>query len=159
MWFITWLGTSSASIWIRDQSPWLWPFCETLHFIGLALVIGFAGVFDLRLLGALKQIPIAALKRCLPWAMAGLTLNLLTGVVFFTTNPYGYAINPLWWAKIGVLGIAGLNAALFEVLFGRTISLLDDAIPLSARVIGDVVALVVRGPRAGPPAGVRRGND
>ena len=136
MWFITWLGATSASAWIRDQSPWLWPFCETLHFIGLALVIGFAGVFDLRLLGALKQVPVAALKRCLPWAMGGLTLNLLTGIVFFTANPYQYAINPIWWAKVGVLGIAGLNAAAFEIMLGGTVASGSDAMPLPARVIG-----------------------
>ena len=157
MWFITWLGTSSASIWIRDQSPWLWPFCETLHFIGLALVIGFAGVFDLRLLGALKQIPIAALKRCLPWAMAGLTLNLLTGVVFFTANPYQYAINPLWWGQD-----RRPRHRRSECRAVRSPVRPDDLATRRrdpAVGTGDrrgVVALVVRGPRAGPPAGVRR---
>ena len=32
--------------------PWVWPLCETLHFVGLALVIGVAGFFDLRLMGS-----------------------------------------------------------------------------------------------------------
>jgi hypothetical protein len=35
--------------------PWLWAICETLHFIGLALLIGTAGVFDLRLLGLIRR--------------------------------------------------------------------------------------------------------
>ena len=26
--------------------PWLWPACETLHFIGLALLVGAAGLFS-----------------------------------------------------------------------------------------------------------------
>jgi len=136
--FVTWLGATSASAWIRDPSPWLWPLSETLHFIGLALVVGIAGVFDLRLLGALKQIPIAALKRCLPWAMGGLAVNLLTGIVFFTANPYQYAINPVWWGKVAFLGMAGMNAAIFETMLSRAVVSLGpaDPMPLSARIVG-----------------------
>ena len=136
--FIAWLGASSASVWIRDQSPWLWPLCETLHFIGLALVVGVAGVFDLRLLGALKPIPIAALKRCLPWAMSGFGLNLLTGVVFFTANPYQYFINPAWWAKLAFLALAVMNAVTFETVLSRHVLALgpDETTPLSSKVVG-----------------------
>lgn len=136
--FISWLGASSASVWIRDQSPWLWPLCETLHFIGLALVVGVAGVFDLRLLGALKRIPLVALKQCLPWAMGGLAINLLTGVVFFTANPYQYYVNPIWWTKVGFLGLAGLNALVFETILSRPILEMgpNDAMPFASKVVG-----------------------
>jgi len=141
--FITWLGATSASVWIRDQSPWLWPLCETLHFIGLALVIGVAGVFDLRLLGWLKKIPIGALKRCLPWAMAGFTVNLLTGIVFFTANPYQYFINPAWWAKLAFLALAGVNALTFETVLSRHVLALGpgEAMPLSSKMVGGLSLL------------------
>jgi hypothetical protein len=45
-------------------SPWLGFYlaCETLHFIGLALVIGNIGLLDLRLLGVEKRIPVAPLS-------------------------------------------------------------------------------------------------
>lgn len=136
--FITWLGATSASLWIRDQSPWLWPLCESLHFMGLALLVGVAGVFDLRLVGALKQIPVGALKRCLPWAMGGFAINLLTGIVFFTGNPYQYYVNPAWWGKVCFLGISGVNALVFETTLSTRVLALGpgDAMPLPAKVVG-----------------------
>jgi hypothetical protein len=112
--FITWLSRTAVSVWVRDQSPWLWPFCESLHFMGLVLVIGIAGAFDLRLMGFLRPIPVAALKRCLPWAIAGGVINLVTGLVFFVGSPYQYASNWAWWAKVTFLGAAAFNAVLFE---------------------------------------------
>ena len=36
---------------------WEWPIAESLHFIGLSMLIGTVGVFDLRLMGLGKQIP------------------------------------------------------------------------------------------------------
>ena len=35
---IQWLQATQLSLWI-NQSTWVWPLCETLHFIGLTLVI------------------------------------------------------------------------------------------------------------------------
>ncbi len=36
---------------IRTYEPWLWPLCETLHYLGLSLLLGTVGLFDLRVLG------------------------------------------------------------------------------------------------------------
>ena len=33
------------------HSLWGWPICESLHFLGLCLLIGAIGLFDLRLMG------------------------------------------------------------------------------------------------------------
>ena len=30
----------------RDQVGWLWPLCESLHFLALCVLIGAAGLFD-----------------------------------------------------------------------------------------------------------------
>ena len=46
---------------------WAWPVCETVHFFGLALLVGIVGMFDLRMLGIAPDVPIAQLKRLLPW--------------------------------------------------------------------------------------------
>jgi hypothetical protein len=138
MTFITWLGTSPASAWIRDQSPWLWPLCETLHFMGLALLIGFVVVFDLRLLGMLKQIPLGALRGGMVWAFTAVGINLVTGLIFFTANPYQYYVNPVWWAKVSFLLISGLNALYFETtLSTRALALgPDEETPRSCKIVG-----------------------
>ena len=33
------------------NSPWGWPTAESIHFLGLAMLIGTVGVFDLRVRG------------------------------------------------------------------------------------------------------------
>ena len=35
------------------NSPWGWPIAESIHFIGLSMLIGAVDLFDLRMLGLL----------------------------------------------------------------------------------------------------------
>src|SRR4051812_19491104 len=111
--FVEWLrgtGVSQAIV----LSVWIWPLCETLHFIGLGLVIGIVGFFDLRLMGLMKAVPVAAARDLMPFALGGFLLNLSTGVVFLIGHPEQYVHNGAWWLKMSSLAIAGANAALFE---------------------------------------------
>ena len=62
------------SLWI-NQSTWIWPLCETLHFIGLSLLLGITGFFDLRLMGFFKRVPVAAARDLMPLALAGFAMN------------------------------------------------------------------------------------
>ena len=57
-------------LWI-NQSTWVWPLCETLHFIGLSLLLGMTGFFDLRLMGFFRRVPVAAAKDLMPLALMG----------------------------------------------------------------------------------------
>lgn len=127
------------------SSFWLWPFCETLHFIGLALLIGVAGLFDLRMLGFLRGVSLAAVMAWRPWAALGLAINLVTGVMFFVGAPDQYIRNPSWWAKVAFILIAGLNIVAFE-LSPRTKALADrigpgDATPLRLKLAGGISLL------------------
>lgn len=97
------------------DSIWLWPLCETLHFIGLSLLIGVAGLFDLRLLGFLRRVSLAAVMDMRGWAALGLGINLVTGVMFFVGAPGQYIHNSAWWAKIVFILIAGANILFFEL--------------------------------------------
>src|SRR5688500_12907767 len=74
-------------------SRWGWPACESLHFIGLSMLVGMIGAFDLRLLGVGKRIPISALHRVVPWGIAGFALNAVTGAMFVLTEPDQYIYN------------------------------------------------------------------
>jgi len=51
---------STAISHAMTTSPILWPICETLHFIGLALLIGGAGFIDLRLMGLFRSVPLSS---------------------------------------------------------------------------------------------------
>jgi uncharacterized membrane protein YtjA (UPF0391 family) len=131
------------STWISQQmttQPWLWPICETLHFVGLSLVIGAAGFFDLRLLGFMKRVPIAAVMPVRKWAAAGLAINLITGTLFFVGAPGQYIDNSAWWAKVLFLLIAMINIAFFETRLGRNMLALSGGrdTPTSFKVAGAV---------------------
>jgi hypothetical protein len=64
------------------QTAWGWPIAESLHFIGLSMLIGTVGLFDLRLLGVARRIPIAAMHRLIPWGLVGFGINATTASLF-----------------------------------------------------------------------------
>jgi hypothetical protein len=119
---------------------WVWPLCESLHFIGLALVIGIVGLFDLRLMGFMKRIPVGAIRDLMPLAILGFAINLTSGALFFIGTPEQYVHNVAWWAKVSFLIVAGLNALVFELTMGAAIARLPDGVetPAGAKVIGAV---------------------
>ena len=136
---VTWLKASTLSHLMVEQ-PWLWPICETLHFIGLALLVGTAGIFNLRLMGFLKRIPIAAAMQMRVWAAFGITINVVTGVLFFVGAPDQYIDNPAFWGKVLFLFVAMVNIAFFETTQGTRILRMtaNDDTPPSFKIAGAV---------------------
>lgn len=122
------------------SEPWLWPLCETLHFIGLSLLVGIVGLLDVRLLGYLRRVPIASLRALLPWGIAGFVINLITGVMFFVGAPGQYISNSAWWFKVLFLALAGVNALYFETTQSHQLAALGpyDDTPQRYKVIGAV---------------------
>ena len=104
------------------NSPWGWPIAESIHFIGLSMLIGAGGLFDLRMLGFVKTIPLAAMHKLVPFGVAGFLLNVTTGVMFITTVPDQYLYNPAVQSKFLFLAAAGLNMLLFYLLCYRQVS-------------------------------------
>ena len=138
--FVEWLRATSLSVALQDQVAWLWPLCESLHFLGLCLLIGSAGAFDLRLLGFMKSIPVRAVHRFIPWAMVGFAINLATGLVFLVSQPQQYVTNPSMWFKLLFLLLAGANAMVFETVYAERLKRLPpyEKPPVSARIIAAV---------------------
>ena len=137
--FVAWLETTAVSRGIVDSRV-IWPACEIVHFLGLTLVIGIAGFFDLRLMGFMKRVPVSAARDLMPLAIVGFLLNLTTGLTFFIGKPHQYVGNVAWWAKMFFLLLAGLNAMFFETAVGaRTINLGAGAdTPRAAKIVGAV---------------------
>ena len=98
---------------VADQGQWLWPVLETLHYLGLSLLLGTIGMFDLRVLGMGKAIPPGTLHKLIPIGIAGFAVNALTGVTFFSGFPEQYFYNPSFWWKGTFMAIAGMNVAVF----------------------------------------------
>jgi hypothetical protein len=98
---------------------WVWPLCETLHFIAMSLIIGTVGLVDLRILGAAKGIPIQQLEKFIPIGVIAFIVNAATGFVFVAGNPVGgpmeYLTNLSFQLKMLMVLIAGLNLVIFYV--------------------------------------------
>ncbi len=86
---------------------------ESVHFVGLSLLIGAIAVFDLRMLGMARSIPISALHRLIPWGIGGYAINVTSGAMFLMTEPDQYIYNPAFHFKILFMALAGLNVAAF----------------------------------------------
>jgi uncharacterized membrane protein len=117
------------------NQKWYWPLCETLHFIGLCLLMGVVLVVDLRMLGLLKGISYAALHRLLPWGVAGFAVNLATGMLFFIGAPPDFYIsNSVFLWKIALILVAGANALYFTIFDQAWAMGAGDAPPMGAKV-------------------------
>jgi len=95
------------------NSMWGWPIIESLHFIGLCLLLGTVGVFDLRMLGLAKQIPYRYLHKLVPFGVAGYLINVATGIMFLTSAPDQYVYNPAFQTKMLFMLLAGINMLSF----------------------------------------------
>jgi len=96
-----------------NDEPWTWIASETLHFVGLSLLIGVVTLIDLRALGVMKAIPFSALERLLPWAALGFGLNIATGMLFFISRPEFYTGNPAFYWKLIFVLLASTNTVYF----------------------------------------------
>ena len=112
--FATWLSETPVSRFMIESS-WAWPTCETLHFMGLSVLIGVVGLFDLRLLGFARALPVGPISRLMPWAVGAFLVNLSTGVFFLIGNPFQYIDNLAFWLKMLSVLAAGINVAIFSL--------------------------------------------
>jgi hypothetical protein len=151
MWLVATLSRAEP-IRALMHTAWGWPLAESLHFIGLTLLVGSIGIFDLRLIGVGRTIPIAAMHRFIRWGLVGFGLNVLTGSLFLLTEPDQYVYNPSFQFKLLCIALAGFNALAFYATSYRRITSPDAGpnAPRLARAAGAVsltlwIAVIVAG--------------
>jgi hypothetical protein len=98
-----------------EAHTWVWPTCETLHFVGLSMLFGVVLTLDLRMLGVGKSsLSFEALYQFLPIGMLGFTMNLITGMMFFVAMPKQYT-GFLFFLKMMLVVLGALNVLYFMV--------------------------------------------
>ena len=138
-----WLAWLEASALAHAMRQWLWlyPAVEIAHIAGIALLVGAAAMFDLRLLGLSRGVPVAALARhLLPWARAGLGLMALTGALMFTAHATEFGASPVFRLKLMLIAAGCLNAAVFHrwpfrAVTGWDVAVATDRLREAARVL------------------------
>ena len=137
--FCQWLENSSWATAIH-QSLWLFPMLETAHLFGIVSLVGATSALDLRLIGlTMKGEPVSRIaRRLLPWAWAGLTIQVVTGFCLFASEATRCFDNKAFRIKMVMLVLAGLNALIFHQTVYRRVTTWDEApaTPLGAKFAG-----------------------
>ena len=108
--FWTWLGQLPHAV-LLQRSGTTYLLVNAAHIAALGMLIGSIVSLDLRLLGRFRHVPLAVLgpflSRMAAW---GLGLTVLTGFLLFSVRPAEYADNIAFLCKLGLVGLATLNA-------------------------------------------------
>jgi uncharacterized protein DUF6644 len=143
--FCQWLDQTAVGSTIR-QSLWLFPAIETVHLLGMAALVGTITVLDLRLLGwATPQKRVSEVTaRLLPWAWFGFGVQVVTGVLLFSSEAIKIYGNPAFRLKMLLLLLAGIQALIFQTVVSRKLPAWDDhqSLPLMAKVMGMISILL-----------------
>jgi hypothetical protein len=112
--WLIWLESTAVATAMR-QWLWLYPIVEIVHILGFVVLVGAAVLFDLRLLGLARHLPVTGLARYhLRWARMALCLIAPSGLLMFAAHATEMAANPAFQMKLALMALAGLNAAIFH---------------------------------------------
>ena len=118
-------------------SVWLYPIANVGHILALTVLAASVAMMDARLLGAFRDIAPGVFLRGVRYVVIGALLAMAaTGSVLFSAEATHVAINPAFQIKLALIGIALLNALLFEVFMGRSVRALPARadLPMVARL-------------------------
>ena len=117
---------------MRD-GVWLYPVVEIVHIVGFTVLVGAVAMFDLRLLGFGRALPVQVLARhLLPWSWAALLLIVPSGLLMFGAQPE-LLDNQVFLLKLALIGAAGGNALAFHTGPWRTVAHWPARLPARAR--------------------------
>jgi hypothetical protein len=131
------------------QWLWLYPSVEIVHIVGIGLLFGSIVVFDLRLLGLARGIPVKRLaSHVLPWSAGSFLLIVPSGLLMFTAHATEFIDSEVFVIKMLLIMAAGVNAGLFHTITFRTADVWDSEEmrklppPPSARLAGALSLLI-----------------
>ena len=101
------------------SNPWAYPALEVVHIIGIALLLGNLVLLEMCAWGGGAKLPLPALARvALPLVLAGFGLCAASGLLMFASQPLELLDNRAFVIKMGLLMVAGSNAAIFHARGG-----------------------------------------
>jgi hypothetical protein len=139
--WLRWLQATPFATLIAENDN-LFPFIESVHVVAIALVIGTIAIVDLRLLGLASRDRAAGrlIGEVLPYTWAAFGVAAIAGGLMFASNATTYAYNFYFQGKLLLMGLAGLNMAIFHLFTGRDVARWGTAerTPLGAKAAGAV---------------------
>jgi hypothetical protein len=131
-----WLENTSIAVSLR-QSIWLYPSVEIVHIVGFAILVGAAILYDMRLLGFSKRIPVIDASNYLAfWAKLSFIAIVPSGVLLFMVDASSYVSNIAFQLKLIFLFAAIVNAVIFQLFTFKSVDKWNHktTTPLGAKV-------------------------
>jgi hypothetical protein len=139
-----WLYGTSVGTAIRE-SPSAYPIIESIHVLGITLLVGTVSIVDLRLLGVvLKREEVSeVVSQVLPLTWCGFVIMFVSGFLLFWSKAEQCYGNPAFRIKL-VLLLAGLNPLIFHSTIYRRVATWGEsaATPNKAKLAG-VISLAL----------------
>ena len=114
--FALWLASTPPSVFIQEHNAWAIPAIQSVHIVGIALVMGSVLMIDLRILGlawtdrTLQQ----TTRRFGPWLTSSLWLLLATGLLMVVGEPVRELVTFSFWLKMALVAIGAVVAVAFQ---------------------------------------------
>jgi uncharacterized membrane protein len=139
--FLQSLEASSWGAFIHNKA-WAFTTVEVVHVFAVSLLLGTIMIVDLRLLGiAAAKRPFTDLARqVLPFTWAAFVIAVIAGALLFISRATEYFANPVFWTKMALIVLAGINMIIFEFITARGAEKwsLDAPLPPAARLAGAI---------------------
>ena len=115
--FAEWLSTTSPSVFIQNHNSWVIPAIQSIHIVGIGIVLGSALMIYLRILGwaGLDQTLRQTTTRFIPWLTGGLWLMLVTGLLMVIGEPVRELVTFSFWLKMLLLAVSTAIVTVFQI--------------------------------------------
>ena len=100
------------------ESTYGFSFLLTAHVVAMCWFFGLILMMDLRLVGVanLRTRVEEISPRLLPWQVVGFIVMTITGGMLFWAQPLRYFGKTLFWWKMGLMVLAGVNAGIIHLI-------------------------------------------
>jgi Family of unknown function (DUF6644) len=115
--FAEWLSTTSPSVFIQNHNGWVIPTIQSIHIVGIGVVMGSVFMIFLRILGwaGMDQTLRQTTSRFGPWLTGALCLLLATGILMVIGEPVRELVTFSFWLKMSLVAVSALTAAGFQI--------------------------------------------
>lgn len=142
--FLHWIENAEVALFVR-QSIWLYPAVEIIHIISFSVLVGSAFLFDLRLLGLARKLPVKeSVHHFIRWARISFAVVLPSGFILFMVDATSIGVNTAFRVKLVLILLAGLNAAVFHLFTIKTVDNwnINKRPPVAAKISGMLSILI-----------------
>jgi hypothetical protein len=115
--FAEWLSTTSLSVFIQNHNNWVIPTIQSIHIVGIGVVMGSVFMICLRILGraGMDQTLRQTTSRFAPWLTGALCVLLATGILMVVGEPVRELVTFSFWLKMLLVAVSTLIAAVFQI--------------------------------------------